>query len=326
MSPNVLDKILAKLPKGDIDKNLLVGYDSKDDAACYKIDEKNTIIETLDFFPSMVDDPYIFGKIAAANALSDVWAMGGKPIMALNIACFPEDIDKTIMEKVLVGGAEKVKEAGCTLAGGHTIVDPIIKYGLSVTGIVDTDKVRKNNDVKVGDKLIITKPLGIGIGLTANTCGVLKDGDYDLLIKSMQTLNKYAAEILMKYDVHGLTDVTGFGLLIHLTEMLSDKYSASLFIDKLPLVTPNIKEYAMNDYFTAASKRNEMSVKDKVDFGKSERWQELICFDPQTSGGLLVSVNSTDAEKALSDLKKLDLESAIIGEIIEKKEKTIIIK
>lgn len=309
-----------------MDKNLLVGYESKDDAACYKIDDKNTIIETLDFFPSMVDDPYIFGKIAATNALSDVWAMGGKPIMALNIACFPEDIDPLIMERVLTGGAEKVKEADCMLVGGHTIVDPIIKYGLSVTGIVDTDKVRKNNDVKIGDKLIITKPLGVGIGLTANTCGVLKDGDYDLLIKSMTTLNKYAAEILFKYNVHALTDVTGFGLLIHLTEMLSEKYSANLYIDKLPLVTPNIKEYAMNDYFTAASKRNEMSVKDKVDFGNSEHWQKLVCFDPQTSGGLLASISSEDVESVMSELNNLELKSEVIGEVIEKTDKSIIIK
>lgn len=301
----------------------MVGYETKDDAAVYKIDDKVSIIETLDFFPSMVPDPYLFGKIAAANALSDVWAMGGKPIMALNIAAFPEDTDSKIIEQVLLGGAEKVKEAGCMLCGGHTITDSTIKYGLSVTGIVDTDKVKKNNDVRVGDKLILTKGLGIGIIITAKKCEVAKDIDYDKATKSMETLNKYSAEILSNYDVHGLTDVTGFGLFIHLNEMLSDNASANIYADKLPLVSDNVKKYANDDYYTAASKRNEKNIIDKVDLGTSEKWVKLVCLDPQTSGGLLCSINPDDAEKALMELKNKGLNASIIGEVTEKGEKSI---
>jgi len=323
MAPKTLEQVLKSLPKGEIDKNLIVGYESKDDAAVYKINDDVSIIETLDFFPSMVEDPYLFGQIAATNSLSDVWAMGGKPVMALNIAAFPEDMDVEVLGKVLKGGAEKVIEAGCTLCGGHTIVDETPKYGLSVTGIVDTKKVLTNNGVVAGDKIILTKPLGVGILLTAHQCEVDTKDDFDAAVKSMTTLNKYAAEILFKYKVHALTDVTGFGLFNHLNEMLDDKNSAKLYIDKIPAVNKNVEKYVKDDYYTGGAIRNEDAIKDKMDFGSAPEWIKQLGYDPQTSGGLLCSIANDDADKAMDELSKLEIKSAIVGEIIEKKEKAI---
>lgn len=314
---------MTALPKGVKDDNLIVGYESKDDAAVYKINEDVSIIETLDFFPSMVEDPYLFGQIAATNSLSDVWAMGGKPIMALNIAAFPDGMKPEVIGKVLKGGAEKVIEAGCTLCGGHTIVDETAKYGLAVTGIVDTKRVLKNNGVKIGDKIIITKPLGVGILLTAHQCEVDTKEDFDAAVKSMTTLNKYAAEILFKYKINALTDITGFGLFNHLNEMLDDSASAKIYIKDIPAINMNVKKYADDDYYTGGSNRNEDAIKDKIDFGIAPSWIKLIGYDPQTSGGLLCSIDAFEAEKALDELNQLDLKSAIIGEIISKDEKAI---
>lgn len=323
MAPKTLEQVLKSLPKGEIDKNLIVGYESKDDAAVYKINDDISIIETLDFFPSMVEDPYLFGQIAATNSLSDVWAMGGKPVMALNIAAFPEDMDTETLGKVLKGGAEKVIEAGCTLCGGHTIVDETPKYGLAVTGIVDTKKILTNNGVKTGDKIILTKPLGVGILLTAHQCEVDTKEDFDAAVKSMTTLNKYAAEIIFKYKVNALTDVTGFGLFNHLNEMLDDKNSAKLYMDKIPVINDNIKKYIEDDYYTGGAIRNEDAIKDKIDFGDTPNWLKQLGYDPQTSGGLLCSIDAGDADKAMEELSKLDIKSSIVGEVIEKKEKAI---
>lgn len=323
MAPKTLEKVLESLPKGIKDDNLIVGYESKDDAAVYKINDEVSIIETLDFFPSMVEDPYLFGQIAATNSLSDVWAMGGKPVMALNIAAFPDGMDPEIIAKVLKGGAEKVIEAGCTLCGGHTIVDETAKYGLSVTGIVDTKKVLKNNGVKVGDKIILTKPLGVGILLTAHQCEVDTKEDFDAAVKSMTTLNKYAAEILFKYKINALTDVTGFGLFNHLNEMLDGKQSAKLYKDKMPTVNANVKKYVEDDYYTGGAIKNEDAIKGKIDFGDTKEWIRQVGFDPQTSGGLLCSIDASDVDKAMEELSKLEIKSAIIGEVIEKKEKAI---
>ena len=323
LAPKTLEQILKSLPRGVRDDNLIVGYESKDDAAVYKINDQVSIIETLDFFPSMVEDPYLFGQIAATNSLSDVWAMGGRPIMALNIAAFPDGMDADTIGKVLKGGAEKVIEAGCTLCGGHTIVDEVAKYGLSVTGLVDTKRVLTNNGVKVGDMIILTKPLGVGILLTAHQCEIDTKEDFDAAVKSMTTLNKYAAEILFKYHVNALTDVTGFGLFTHLNEMLDDKASAKLYIDKIPSINENVKKYAEDDYYTGGSQRNEDMIKDKIDFGKCPDWVKLLGYDPQTSGGLLASIDEKDVDKAMDELMKLDIKSSVVGEIIDKKDKSI---
>lgn len=326
MAPKTLEEILKSLPKGVKDDNLIVGYESKDDAAVYRINDDVSIIETLDFFPSMVEDPYLFGQIAATNSLSDVWAMGGKPIMALNIAAFPDGMDPETIGKVLKGGAEKVIEAGCTLCGGHTIVDETAKYGLAVTGIVDTKKILTNNGVKTGDKIILTKPLGVGILMTAHQCEIDTKEDFEIAVKSMTTLNKYAAEILFEYKVHALTDVTGFGLFNHLNEMLANTKSANIYMDRLPLLNDNVRKYIEDDYFTGGAIRNEDMIKDDIDFGAAPEWVKQLGYDPQTSGGLLCSIDSHDAELAIEKLSKLELKSAIIGEIVDKCEKAICLK
>ena len=209
LGPGVLSAVLAKLPKST-DPQLLVGFDSSDDAAVYQLTDDLAVVQTLDFFPPMVEDPYVFGQIAAANALSDVCAMGGEVRTALNIVCFPETMDLNVLGKILLGGSEKVREAGGVLAGGHSIADSDVKYGLSVMGVIRPDKIYKNNACQEGDKLILTKPLGVGIVCTAQRVGECSEKAMELAVHSMTTLNKYAADIIKKYSVHACTDVTGF--------------------------------------------------------------------------------------------------------------------
>ena len=328
LGPKVLERVLSRLPKPEKDPNLLVGYESSDDAAAYQLTKDIATIQTLDFFPPMIEDPYTFGKIAATNALSDIYAMGGKPIIALNIVCFPMNWDLNILGKIMQGGSEKVIEAGATVAGGHSINDDGVKYGLSVTGVVNPKKLLKNYGAKIGDKLILTKPLGVGITTTAAKSKIIKSGDYDFMIKSMTTLNKYALEILMKYNCHALTDVTGFGLLVHTVEMMHKDVSSKIYVDKIPLLNKNIKFYVENKMITGASGRNEDSIKDEVEYhlSKDKEWYKYLLLDPQTSGGLLCSIDKNDANNAIKDLKKLDLESGIIGEVIAKKEKSIYVE
>ena len=229
---HILEKI-AKYPNS----NLLVGFDSHDDASVYQINEHQAIVSTLDFFPPMVEDPYLFGQIAATNALSDVYAMGGTPLTALNIVCFNDQDDLNILGKIIEGGNDKLKEAKVVLSGGHSIKDESTKYGLSVTGIVDPSKMIQNNGVQVGDTLILTKKLGVGLTLNAYRLNDARQEILDEVFKSMTTLNKYAFDVLNKYTLHALTDVTGFGLLVHLDEMLNEKASAFLDKESIPYQT-----------------------------------------------------------------------------------------
>ena len=209
LGAGVLSRILEKLPRGEKDPDLLVGYDSRDDAAVYRITDNIALVQTVDFFPPMVDDPYTFGQIAATNALSDVYAMGGEVKTALNLVCFPEDMDLNVLGEILRGGAEKVAEAGGSLAGGHSIADSGVKYGLSVTGLVDPHRMYTNDTGMPGDKLVLTKALGVGLLCTANRVGEAAPEEMEAAIRSMTTLNKTAAEISRKYRVHAATDVTG---------------------------------------------------------------------------------------------------------------------
>ena len=225
LGAGVLSRILEKLPRGEKDPDLLVGYDSRDDAAVYRITEDIALVQTVDFFPPMVDDPYTFGQIAAANALSDVYAMGGEVKTALNLVCFPEGMDLNVLGEILRGGAEKVAEAGGTLAGGHSIADTGVKYGLSVTGLVDPHRLTANDTGRPGDKLLLTKALGVGLICTANRVGEAAPEQMEAAVRSMTTLNKTAAEIARRYEVHAATDVTGFSFLGHLHEMMGEKLS-----------------------------------------------------------------------------------------------------
>ena len=236
LGAGVLSRILEKLPRGEKDPNLLVGYDSRDDAAVYRVTEDLALVQTVDFFPPMVDDPYTFGQIAAANALSDVYAMGGEVKTALNLVCFPENMDLNVLGEILRGGAEKVAEAGGILAGGHSIADTGVKYGLSVTGLVDPHHLYANDAGQPGDKLLLTKALGVGLLCTANRVGEAAPEHMAAAIRSMTTLNKTAAEISRRYTVHAATDVTGFSFLGHLHEMMGGKLSCKINARAVPVL------------------------------------------------------------------------------------------
>ena len=324
LGPAVLSRVLSQIPKAE-DPNLLIGYENSDDAAGYKLTEDLAIVQTLDFFPPMVDDPYIFGQIAAANALSDVYAMGGEVKTALNIVCFPETMDLNVLGQILLGGSEKVREAGGVLAGGHSIADADVKYGLSVTGVIHPEKIFANNRCEEGDVLLLTKPLGTGIVCTANRLGEASKSAMALAVKSMTTLNKYASEIMKKYQVHGCTDVTGFGFLVHLCEMLTDQYSACIDASAIPYI-PECPEYVEEFYLTAAGQRNRNHVESQIAFVDCSFAMEEILFDAQTSGGLLVSMPPEDGAAALEELKKLGLPCNIVGQVTARKEKTVIVR
>lgn len=324
LGPGALGRVLEKLPK-TYDPNLLIGYDSSDDAAVYRLTDDLAIVQTLDFFPPMVEDPYTFGQIAAANALSDIYAMGGDVKTALNIVCFPEAMDLNILGQILQGGSEKVREAGGVLAGGHSIADQDVKYGLSVTGTIHPDRVFANNGCQEGDVLLLTKPLGVGIVCTASRVGEASESAMNLAVKSMTTLNKYASEIVRKYRTHGCTDVTGFGFLVHLCEMLGGKFSAQIDSASIPYI-PECPEYVEEFYLTAAGQRNRNHVQDQVQFENCSFAVEEILYDAQTSGGLLVSMAAEDGEKALEELKALGLPCAIVGKIVKKGEKAVTVR
>lgn len=324
LGPDALKKVLEKLPK-TYDPNLLIGYEGSDDAAVYRLTEDIAMVQTLDFFPPMVEDPYIFGQVAAANALSDIYAMGGDVKTALNIVCFPEAMDLNILGKILLGGSEKVKEAGGVLAGGHSIADTDVKYGLSVTGTIHPDKVFANSGCKEGDVLLLTKPLGVGIVCTASRMGEETGPAMELAVKSMTMLNRYASEIVRKYRVHGCTDVTGFGFLGHLFEMLGGSYTALIHKDRIPFI-PGCEDYVEEFYITAAAQRNRNHVENWVEFVDCSFAMEEILYDPQTSGGLLVSMEREDACKALEEIKGLGLPCAIVGEIRARESKAVIVR
>lgn len=307
-------QVLCHLPKFS-DPNLIVGFDTSDDAAVYRLNDEIALIQTVDIFPPVVDDPYSYGKIAAANSLSDVYAMGGRPKLALNIFCFPEDLPKDTVQAILQGGHEKVQEADAIICGGHTIKDPVPKYGLSVTGFVHPSRVLKNNAVEPGDLLILTKAVGTGVLTTAEKGGLLSVTEQKDLYRSMETLNRYAAEIMEKYSaVHACTDITGFGLLGHTFEM-ADGSGCSLYLDssRIPILT-GAREYASMGLVPEGSYRNRGYLDDLVSISSlvEEDLSDLF-FDPQTSGGLLIAVPEKEGEQLLEQMKETVPEAEIIG-------------
>ncbi|WP_312649080.1 selenide, water dikinase SelD [Aminipila sp.] len=324
LEPGVLSRILDKLPK-IADENLIVGTETSDDAAVYKISEEIALVQTLDFFPPMVDDPYIFGQIAAANALSDIYAMGGNPITALNIVAYPSCLGEEVLGEILRGGADKVREAGASIAGGHSINDEEPKYGLSVTGIVNPKKILRNYGAQPGDVLILTKPLGCGLINTAVKAGMASFDASKEAIMSMTALNKKAKEVFGQFNIHSCTDVTGFGLAGHALEMASAS-GVSFEIDtkRLPVFFEALN-YARMGLVPEGTYRNHKFVSSKVEFGFiSEEYKDLVC-DPQTSGGLLVSVEKEHSEDIIKNLHQAmpDVKLGIIGKVFDKKEKYI---
>ena len=324
LGPEVLHKVLEDIPK-KYDENLLIGYESSDDAAVYKITEDIAIVMTLDFFSPIVEDAYMFGKIAAANALSDVYAMGAEVKTALNIVSFPEKLNPEILKDILRGGAEKVEEAGGILSGGHSVNDESIKYGLSVTGIVNPKKILANNGCLVGDKIILTKPLGVGIIMAAKKMNEANEEEYEEAVNLMQTLNKYSAKKMLKYDVRACTDVTGFGFLGHLHEMVSKNQTIIVDSKNVPFVKGAYK-HAKEFYITGLGQKNRNFLKGKVMFESKDFALEEIMLDPQTSGGLLISVSEEDAHKLLNELNESNIKSKIVAEVVKSKGYDIIVK
>lgn len=322
LGAGVLSRILEKLPRGEKDPNLLVGYDSRDDAAVYRVTEDLALVQTVDFFPPMVDDPYTFGQIAAANALSDVYAMGGEVKTALNLVCFPENMDLNVLGEILRGGAEKVAEAGGILAGGHSIADTGVKYGLSVTGLVDPHHLYANDAGQPGDMLLLTKALGVGLLCTANRVGEAAPEHMAAAISSMTTLNKTAAEISRRYTVHAATDVTGFSFLGHLHEMMGGKLSCKINARAVP-VLPGAEKAADDFLYTAAGQRNRNHTGPFVQFEGVPFAMEEVLFDPQTSGGLLLAVDPAEASALEKELQSAGLPAKIVGEIVPRTETEI---
>ena len=297
---------LAKLLEGirvHEDPNLLVGFDKSDDASVYKVSDDLALVQTVDFFPPIADDPYLFGQIAATNALSDVYAMGGEPKLALNLMCVPESMPSEAVHQILRGGYDKVYEAGCLITGGHSIFDDEPKYGLSVTGFVHPDKVFTNSGAHPGDVLLLTKPLGIGVLTTAHKAELVEQAVMDRAYGLMTTLNKAARDCMVKYRVHACTDVTGFGLMGHLLEMAQGSDSqAVLSVGDIDLI-PEAVELAKMGVLPEGMYRNRTFAQEWVDMGETPLEKQDLLFDPQTAGGLLISVHPDDAEKLFRDLK-----------------------
>lgn len=316
LGAGILSRVLERLPKFDKDPALLIGYDSKDDAAVYKLTDEVAVVQTLDFFPPMVDDPYTFGQIAATNALSDIWAMGGQVKTALNIVCFPEKSDLNILGEMMRGGAEKVAEAGGVLAGGHSIADSDVKYGLSVMGIVHPDHIYANNTPQTGDCLVLTKRLGVGILCTANRVGEASAEAMEAAIASMTTLNKYAAQCCRAYEVHACTDVTGFSFLGHLHEMMDGAHSCRIEAGAVPVFSEALR-HADEFLLTAAGQRNRNHTGPFVRFENVPFAMEEVLFDPQTSGGLLVALPKEQAAVLVEDLRRGGAPAAVVGEVTD---------
>lgn len=316
LGAGILSRVLERLPKFDKDPALLIGYDSKDDAAVYKLTDEVAVVQTLDFFPPMVDDPYTFGQIAATNALSDIWAMGGQVKTALNIVCFPEKSDLNILGEMMRGGAEKVAEAGGVLAGGHSIADSDVKYGLSVMGIVHPDHIYANNTPQTGDCLVLTKRLGVGILCTANRVGEASAEAMEAAITSMTTLNKYAAQCCRAYEVHACTDVTGFSFLGHLHEMMDGAHSCRIEAGAVPVFSEALR-HADEFLLTAAGQRNRNHTGPFVRFENVPFSMEEVLFDPQTSGGLLVALPKEQAAALVEDLRRGGAPAAVVGEVTD---------
>ena len=285
------------------DPNLLVGFDKSDDASVYKISEDLALVQTVDFFPPIADDPYTFGAIAATNALSDVYAMGGEPKLALNIMAVPEKMPKEAVHELLRGGYDKVYEAGALITGGHSIHDDEPKYGLAVTGFVDPRKMLTNSDAKPGDVLFYTKPLGIGIVTTAAKVDLVEQSTVDLALEMMTTLNKGARDVMVKYNVHSCTDVTGFGMMGHTYEMAQGSdVQITINVDNIDFM-PQALDMARMGVLPAGLYRNRNFAEAGVDVGDTELAKQDILFDPQTAGGLLISVAAEDADAMEAELK-----------------------
>lgn len=306
---------------------MIIGLEEPDDAGVYKISDEIALIQTVDFFTPVVDDPYWFGQIAAANALSDVYAMGGTPKLAMNLVAFPsKEMDIAILQDILKGGMDKLKEAGVILIGGHSVEDKELKYGLSVTGFVHPERVITKRGLKEGDLLILTKPIGTGIINTAIKGGIASEKTVIYVTKLMAELNRKASEIMLRFNVHACTDITGFGLIGHMEEMIYGTGLSIVINSKDVPVIAEARRYAEMGLVPAGTYKNMDFWKDRVKLEAKDELLLILFFDPQTSGGLLIASDRKDAYSLLEDLKKEGIEASIIGEVIKSKEEVVIIK
>jgi selenide, water dikinase len=311
----VLDSVLGKLARQH-DPNVLVGFDTADDAGVYRLTPEMALVQTIDFFTPIVDDPFTFGQIAATNALSDVYAMGGVPISSLAMVCFPEKGDVAILEQILAGGLSKMIEAGCTIIGGHSIRDPEIKFGYSVTGKIDPRRIFANSAAKAGDALVFTKGIGTGVISTAIKRDQAEAAWIDAATVSMTTLNKTAAEIAQRFDVHGMTDVTGFGLIGHAREMaLGSKLSIRITAAQVPLLDGALT-CVDRGFVPGGLTANRDFAECLVTYSDSVPANlRTLLFDPQTAGGLLISLPAQEADQLVTELRQAGVVAAAkIGE------------
>ena len=331
IAPKVLDEILKTNISVPDNKNLLVGNNSKDDAAVYDLENGMALISTTDFFMPIVDDAFDFGRIAAANSISDVYAMGGKPLLAIAVLGWPvEKLPVELAQKIIDGGRMICNEAGIPLAGGHSIDSPEPIFGLAVTGIVNKEDLKKNNSAEEDDLIFLTKPLGVGILSTAQKRGLLREEHLQMMINQMTTLNKIGEELGKIKGVTAMTDVTGFGLFGHLIEMAEGSgLGAEVYYDKIP-VADGVKEYISQRIFPDATTRNWSSYSDKIKFEKGVNVMEAFTLlpDPQTNGGLLISVKEVAKDEVIGLFRKAGLEKCIepIGKFISRGEKMIEVK
>ena len=321
-----LAKLLYGIPTRS-DERLSVGFDKSDDASVYKIDENTALVQTLDFFPPIVDDPEMFGEIAAVNAISDIYAMGADPKLALNIMCVTKDMPKESIQAILRGGYKKAYEAGVIITGGHTIHDQEPKYGLSVSGFVHPQKFLTNSGARPGDILILTKPLGVGILTTSAKAEFIDQKVMDKIYDQMRQLNKYARDIMVKYEVHSCTDVTGFGLLGHGYEMAQGSDVTIHFMtEEIPYHKEALSMADLGMIPEGAYRNRKYASEGVSKTKKINRALEDILYDPQTSGGLMIAVSENDAKNLLEDLQNTIPCAKIIGYIEEKEEKSIILE
>ena len=317
MSPVGLGELLSDLP-ANVDPNLLVGFETSDDAAVYRLNGGQAVVLTADIITPPVDDPYLFGQIAAANSLSDVYAMGGRPVACLNLVGFPSDkLGPEVLHRMVAGALNKVTEARAVLAGGHTTEDEEPKYGLSVTGLVDPEKVWTNAGARPGDALVLTKPIGSGVLFNANLKGWISERALATCIDVITTLNKAAAEILHSFEVHAATDVTGFGLAGHGLEMAKGSgVTLRIAVDAVPVMDEALEAYRRG-MTTGVNKVNRELVEATLSFERElPRWHEEIFVDPQTSGGLLVALPANEADAAVEALREAGVAAAVqIGEV-----------
>jgi selenide,water dikinase len=329
--------VLGKLARQH-DPNVLVGFDHADDAGVYQIAPDQALVQTVDFFTPIVDDPFTFGQIAATNALSDVYAMGGRPLTSLALVCFPEKADLAILERILAGGLSKMIEAGCTVIGGHSIRDDETKFGYAVTGLVHPRKVLANSGAKAGDALILTKPLGTGVISTAIKKGKAEPAWIDAAVQSMTTLNKKAAELIAgknhnahgfntRYEVHGMTDVTGFGLIGHARELaMASNVSLQIFSEKIATL-PGALECIRAGHIPGGLNANRDFAECVVGY-EAEISPELkaLLFDPQTAGGLLISLAADDSDQLVAELQRAGIPVRHIGNVTESQKPLIRIR